>query len=42
MVGVNFIYKGKSLPMNKTLKEFGINPEKERITIMATYVGRKK
>lgn len=42
MVNVVFIYKGKSLPINKTLKELGINPEKERINIMATYVGRKK
>jgi len=42
MVNVIFIYKGKSLPMNKTFKELGINPKKERITIMATNVGRRK
>jgi len=42
MINVIFTYKGKSLPINKTLKELGINPEKERINIMATYVGRKK
>ncbi len=36
------MYKGKFLPSHKTFRELGIDPEKERITIMATYVGEPK
>ncbi len=39
LVGVSFMYKGKFLPSHKTLRELGIDPEKERIRIMATHVG---
>ncbi len=39
---VSFMYKGKFLPSHKTFRELGIDPEKERITIMATHVGEPK
>ena len=42
LAGVSFMYKGKFLPNHKTPRELGIEPEKERITIMATHVGELK
>ena len=42
LASVSFMYKGKFLPSHKTFRELGIDPEKERITIMATHVGEPK
>ncbi len=42
LASVSFMYKGKFLSSHKAFRELGIDPEKERITIMATYVGEPK
>ncbi|KKL72242.1 hypothetical protein LCGC14_2086870 [marine sediment metagenome] len=39
LVSISFMYNGKILPSHKTFRELGIDPENERITIMATHSG---